>query len=57
MLITHYQRLLDYITPDRVHVLSGGCIVRSGGAELPLEVEQRGYYWLNESVEPAVEPA
>ncbi len=52
VLITHYQRLLDYITPDRVHVLSGGCIVRSGGAELAQEVEQRGYDWLTASVEP-----
>ena len=46
VLITHYQRLLDHITPDRVHVLSGGCMVRSGGAELAREVERRGYDWL-----------
>ena len=52
VLITHYQRLLDHITPDRVHVLAGGCIVRSGGAELAQEVEQRGYDWLTASVEP-----
>ena len=52
VLITHYQRLLDYITPDRVHVLAGGGIVRSGGAELALEVERRGYEWLNVSAEP-----
>ena len=53
VLITHYQRLLDYITPDRVHVLSGGRIVRSGGPELALEVERRGYDWLAPSMEPA----
>ena len=52
VLITHYQRLLDYITPDRVHVLAGGCIVRSGGAELAHEVERRGYDWLTASAEP-----
>ena len=52
VLITHYQRLLDYITPDRVHVLSGGCIVRAGGPELALEVERRGYDWLTAPVEP-----
>ena len=52
VLITHYQRMLDYITPDRVHVLAGGGIVRSGGAELALEVERRGYEWLHASVEP-----
>ena len=51
VLITHYQRLLDHITPDRVHVLSGGRIVRSGGAELALEVEQRGYDWLTSITE------
>ena len=53
VLITHYQRLLDYITPDRVHVLSGGCIVRSGGPELAQEVERRGYDWLTDSATPA----
>src|ERR1051326_6712889 len=46
VLVTHYQRLLDYIVPDRVHVLSGGRIVRSGGKELALELEKRGYGWL-----------
>jgi Fe-S cluster assembly ATP-binding protein len=46
LLITHYQRLLDYIVPDFVHVLSGGRIVRSGGKELALELEQKGYGWL-----------
>jgi Fe-S cluster assembly ATP-binding protein len=43
VLITHYQRLLNYIVPDRVHVLAGGRIVKSGGKELALEVEDEGY--------------
>ena len=43
LLITHYQRLLDYVKPDFVHVLAGGRIVRSGGAELALELEEHGY--------------
>jgi len=46
LLVTHYQRLLDYIVPDRVHVLAGGRIVKSGGKELALELEARGYEWL-----------
>jgi Fe-S cluster assembly ATP-binding protein len=46
IVITHYQRLLDYVVPDRVHVLSGGRIVRSGGKELALELEKRGYGWI-----------
>jgi Fe-S cluster assembly ATP-binding protein len=46
ILVTHYQRLLDYIVPDRVHVLAGGRIVKSGGKELALELEARGYEWL-----------
>jgi len=48
ILVTHYQRLLDYITPDQVHVLSGGRIVKSGGRELALELEARGYDWLKD---------
>jgi len=47
LMITHYQRLLTHIVPDRVHVLSGGRIVRSGGKELALELEERGYGWLS----------
>jgi Fe-S cluster assembly ATP-binding protein len=43
LLITHYQRLLDYVKPDKVHVLAGGRIVRSGGPELALELEEQGY--------------
>lgn len=46
ILITHYQRLLNYIEPDYVHVLSGGRIIKSGGKELALELEERGYQWL-----------
>lgn len=49
VLVTHYQRLLNYVEPDRVHVLMGGSIVRSGGKELALELEQRGYSWLEEA--------
>ena len=50
IVVTHYQRLLDYIVPDFVHVLSGGRIVRSGGKELALELEDKGYGWLDEDV-------
>jgi Fe-S cluster assembly ATP-binding protein len=46
IVITHYQRLLEYIVPDFVHVLSDGRIVRSGGKELALELEEKGYGWL-----------
>ena len=46
VLITHYQRLLDYVKPDIVHVLSGGRIVKTGGKDLALEVETQGYDWL-----------
>ena len=46
LLVTHYQRLLDYIVPDQVHVLAGGRIVKSGGKELAHELEARGYEWL-----------
>jgi Fe-S cluster assembly ATP-binding protein len=46
LLITHYQRMLNYITPDRVHVMAEGRIIRSGGAELALELEERGYDWV-----------
>lgn len=48
VLITHYQRLLDYIKPDKVHVLADGRIVRSGGPELALELEEKGYDWLRD---------
>ncbi|WP_029891523.1 Fe-S cluster assembly ATPase SufC [Polycyclovorans algicola] len=46
LLVTHYQRLLDYVKPDQVHVLAGGRIVKSGGADLALELEEKGYGWL-----------
>ncbi|HZR35061.1 MAG TPA: Fe-S cluster assembly ATPase SufC [Nevskia sp.] len=46
VLVTHYQRLLDYVQPDHVHVLAGGRIVKSGGAELARELEEKGYGWL-----------
>lgn len=48
LVITHYQRLLDYIVPDHVHVLSGGRIIRSGDKDLALELEEKGYDWVNE---------
>ena len=48
LLVTHYQRLLDHVQPDRVHVLARGRIVKSGGPELARELEQRGYDWLLE---------
>jgi Fe-S cluster assembly ATP-binding protein len=50
IVVTHYQRLLNYIVPDHVHVLSGGRIVKSGGRELALELESRGYEWIEEAV-------
>jgi Fe-S cluster assembly ATP-binding protein len=49
ILVTHYQRLLDYISPDFVHVLSEGRIIRSGDRTLALELEERGYDWLREA--------
>jgi Fe-S cluster assembly ATP-binding protein len=48
LLITHYQRMLNYIKPDRVHVMVDGRIIRSGGPELALELEERGYDWVRE---------
>ena len=48
VMVTHYQRLLDYIKPDFVHVLANGQIVKSGGAELALELEEKGYSWLED---------
>lgn len=50
VIVTHYQRLLNYIVPDFVHVLAKGQIVRSGGKELALELEQKGYSWLDDEV-------
>jgi Fe-S cluster assembly ATP-binding protein len=48
VLVTHYQRLLDYVQPDHVHVLSQGRIVRSGDKSLALQLEEKGYDWLKE---------
>jgi Fe-S cluster assembly ATP-binding protein len=46
VLVTHYQRLLNYIVPDYVHVMEGGRIIKTGGKELALELENRGYDWV-----------
>ena len=55
VVVTHYQRLLNYIVPDHVHVLLDGRIVRSGGADLALRLEEQGYDWIREeAAEPAV---
>jgi Fe-S cluster assembly ATP-binding protein len=51
LVITHYQRLLDYIVPDFVHVLFEGRIVKSGGKELALELEEKGYDWIKKEQE------
>jgi Fe-S cluster assembly ATP-binding protein len=51
VLVTHYQRILNYITPDYVHVLLDGCVVRSGGPELAHELEARGYDWIHETAD------
>ena len=50
MIVTHYQLLLNYIVPDYVHVLMDGRIVKSGGKELALDLEEKGYGWLNNGV-------
>ena len=54
LLITHYQRLLDYIQPDYVHVILDGKIVRTGGPELALALEEKGYDWLSIPEEASV---
>jgi Fe-S cluster assembly ATP-binding protein len=54
VVITHYQRLLDYIVPDFVHVLVDGKIVMSGGKELALELEEKGYDWIKADTGQAV---
>ena len=56
VLVTHYQRILNYITPDFVHVLLDGRIARSGGRELALELEEKGYDWIRETVEAGAQP-
>jgi Fe-S cluster assembly ATP-binding protein len=55
LVITHYQRLLEYVVPDKVSVLAGGKIVRTGGRELALELEKKGYAWLGEGKAAAQE--
>ncbi|HZH99372.1 MAG TPA: ABC transporter ATP-binding protein, partial [Fimbriimonadaceae bacterium] len=54
LVITHYQRLLNYIVPDYVHVLVAGRIVKSGGRELAFELEEKGYGWIEEQVHAGV---
>jgi Fe-S cluster assembly ATP-binding protein len=51
ILVTHYQRFLDYVVPDKVHVLADGRLVKSGGKELALELEKKGYGWLAPAAE------
>src|SRR5438876_10995423 len=53
IVVTHYQRLLNYVVPDRVHVLIGGRILRSGSNELAMEREGKGYGWLDEQAQPS----
>jgi Fe-S cluster assembly ATP-binding protein len=57
VVVTHYQRLLDYIRPDRVHVMAAGRIVKSGGPELALHLEEEGYGWIEKEPPPAAPPA
>ena len=52
VVVTHYQRLLNYIIPDAVHVLTDGRIVKSGGKELAYELEEKGYGWLEAEATP-----
>ena len=54
IVIPHYQRLLDYIAPDFVHVLYKGRIVKSGGPELALELEEKGYDWIKKEVDKQI---
>jgi Fe-S cluster assembly ATP-binding protein len=54
ILVTHYQRILNYISPNYVHVLYDGCIVQSGGPELAHELEEKGYDWIKDAVDAAV---
>jgi Fe-S cluster assembly ATP-binding protein len=57
LVITHYQRLLDYLVPDQTHVLLAGRIVKSGGRELAQELEERGYRWIEDEVQGRARPA
>ncbi|MEW5994887.1 MAG: Fe-S cluster assembly ATPase SufC, partial [Candidatus Zixiibacteriota bacterium] len=54
LLVTHYQRLLNYVKPDRVHVMLRGKLVRAGGPELALELEEKGYEWIEQEVKEQV---
>lgn len=56
LIVTHYQRILNYITPDHVHVLKSGKIIKSGGKELALELEEHGYEWITANQEVNKEP-
>jgi Fe-S cluster assembly ATP-binding protein len=56
LVITHYQRILNYITPDYVHVMVEGRIVRSGGPELALQLEEKGYDWVRSELAGATAP-
>ena len=56
VMVTHYQRLLDYIVPDYVHVLAGGRVLKSGGKELALELEEHGYGWIEDQTADLLEP-
>jgi Fe-S cluster assembly ATP-binding protein len=55
LLVTHYQRILNYIKPDKVHVMMNGKFVREGGPELALELEEKGYDWIKAENHQAVE--
>lgn len=55
LVVTHYQRLLNYIVPDYVHVLVGGKIVKSGGKDLALQLEEKGYDWVREPLPSSVD--
>jgi len=55
VMVTHYQRLLDYIVPDYVHVLAGGRVLKSGGKELALELEEHGYGWIEDQTPELLE--
>jgi len=57
LVITHYQRLLEYVVPDKVSVLAGGRIVRTGGRELALELEKKGYAWVEKMAPQAAREA
>lgn len=55
LIVTHYQRMLDYIVPDQVHIMADGCILKSGGRDLALEVEEEGYGWIRPQEGSSVE--